>query len=185
MFAYEFEVSYLEENVRRLREELEEQMRLLRGRFDEVDDKVIDIQETRRKESSKELQTRGKVARVDDWMNDLQDQVNALGSSMAQLQGQVERMTRKTGTAEMDIAELKRRIAELSDRVGNVISRVDPEERSDDLEKRITEQDKEIAKLKDENQKILATLGRLITGSFIPGPPPPTESSVGPQTSRH
>ena len=177
VFAFEFEVLHLEDSVKKLRRE---QIRLLRTRFNELDDKVISMQETIRNVTDKETQIRGRVSRVDDWMTDLQEQVNKLSINMAEIQGHATKRTPPTSTAEMEIGTLSRRIQEMSDRVG-IAGRTDPEERVEELEKRIDDQDQEIASLKAELNRVLATLGHIVvTGGFAPGGPVSPHKSTGP-----
>ena len=132
-----------------------------------MDDKVIALQEEHRKEADRVAQVRGRVARIDDWMNDLQEQVNTLNKEMAKVQGNADRATRDTKNVEMEINTLSRRINEVSDRVG-IASRADPEHHVEELEKRISDQDQVIASLKEELQKVLATLGHIVVSGGLP-----------------
>ena len=180
VFAFEFEVLHLEDNVRKLRGEVEEQVKLLGTRFNKLDNKVISmplhkVTSIQKKNADRETQTRDWISRVDD----LQHQVNTC-CNMAEMQGHAERMTRQTSTAEMEIGTLSRRIHEMSDRVGTA-GRTNPEERVEELEKRIDDQDQEIASLKAELNRVLATLGHIVAaGGLAPGGAVSAEKSTGP-----
>ena len=152
---------HLEESITKLRGEFDEHIKHLRTQLNEVEDKVISLQEAHRKEADKEAQIRGRVARVDDWMNDLQEQVNRLNGEMANVQTSTAKTARDTRNAETEIGTLSRRVQEVQEKVG-IAGRADPEQHVEELEKRIDEQDQVIAGLKEELQRVLATLGHIV-----------------------
>ena len=165
MLAFEYEVLCLEGNVRKLRGQFEGHMRALQTQVNEVDDKVIRMQEMSRKEAYREIC--GRVSPVDGCLNDLQEQIDILNGDMAEIQGHAKRMTEQTSAAETEIDTLSHRIQEVSE-----TSHDDQEEHMEQLEKRINEQDQEIASLKEKLQRALATLGHIVdTGSLPPSGP--------------
>jgi len=142
-----------------------------------VDDKVIRMQELSRKEAYSEIQIRGKV---DGWMNDLQEQITIMNGNMAEMQGHAAKMTIQTHSAETETSTLSIRIEEIRERVG-ATDRAVQEERVKKLKKRIDEQDQVIASLKEELQRVLATLGHIVvSGGLPPGGPGAAHKSTGP-----
>ena len=157
---------HLEESITKLRGEFDEHIKHLQTQLNEVEDKVISLQEANRKEADREAQIRGRLARVDDWMNDLQEQVNKLNTNMAEVQASTEKTARYTRNAETQIGTLSRRVQEVHERVG-IAGRADPEQHVEELEKRIDEQDQVIGSLKEELQRVLATLGHIVVSGTL------------------
>ena len=171
---------HLEESITKQRGEFDEHTKHLRTQLNEVEDKVIRMQELSRKKAHREAQIRGRASRVDGGMNDLQKRITIMNENMAEVQGHAARMTIQTRSAETEASTLSIRLEEIRERVG-ATSRAVQEERVKKLKKRIDEQDQVIASLKEELQRALTALGHIaVTGGLPPGGSAAVHKNTGP-----
>ena len=152
---------HLEESITKQRGEFDDHTKHLRTQLNEVEDKVIRIQELSRNKAHREAQIRGRASQVDGGMNDLQKRITIMNENMAEMQGHAARMTIQTRSAETETSTLSIRLEEIRERVG-ATSHAVQEERVKKLKKRIDEQDQVIASLKEELQRALTALGHIV-----------------------